>query len=365
MNDMQGVEGPGTDGSSFGFTGTWREFLPIAVTNFLLTIVTLGIYRFWAKARERRYLWSRTHFIDDSFEWTGTGKEMFLGFLIVMAVLLPTFLAIQFAAQALILRGQTLAAGILVFAVYGGIFYLYHVARFRALRYQLSRTWWHGIRGGSDHGGWDYGWSGVWKTLVGTLALGLLVPWAMTQLWNERWNRMSFGPHKFEANAETSGLMMRWLLVYLTPFAGFLLMLLAMAGGAAIGSVGGSDGALIGGAVAAVIGGLLFYLVFLLASLSFYALFYRHVADATSVGGLQFEFTARTKDWLKLILGNIGLVIVTLGFGLLFLSYRNWSFVVRHMEARGHVDLDALTQSTTHAPTDAEGIADAFDFGAV
>jgi uncharacterized membrane protein YjgN (DUF898 family) len=365
MNDMQGVEGSGTDGSSFGFTGTWREFLPIAVTNFLLTIVTLGIYRFWAKARERRYLWSRTHFIDDSFEWTGTGKEMFLGFLIVMAVLLPTFVAIQFAAQALILRGQTLAAGILVFAVYGGIFYLYHVARFRALRYQLSRTWWHGIRGGSDHGGWDYGWSGVWKTLVGTLALGLLVPWAMTQLWNERWNRMSFGPHEFEANAETSGLMMRWLLVYLTPFAGFLLMLLAMGAGAALGSVGGSDGALVGGAVAAVIGGLLFYLVFLLASLSFYALFYRHVADATSVGGLQFEFTARTKDWLKLILGNIGLVIVTLGFGLLFLSYRNWSFVVRHMEARGHVDLDALTQSTTHAPTDAEGIADAFDFGAV
>ena len=68
------------------FTGNWKDYLPIAATNVLLIIVTLGIYRFWAKARERRYLWSRTHFIDDQFEWTGTGKEMFVGFLFVVAI---------------------------------------------------------------------------------------------------------------------------------------------------------------------------------------------------------------------------------------------------------------------------------------
>ena len=31
------------------------------------------------------------------------------------------------------------------------------VAAFRALRYRLSRTWWRGIRGGSDEPGWNYG----------------------------------------------------------------------------------------------------------------------------------------------------------------------------------------------------------------
>ena len=36
--------------SAFGFDGTWREFAPIAFTNLLLTIVTLGFYRFWATA---------------------------------------------------------------------------------------------------------------------------------------------------------------------------------------------------------------------------------------------------------------------------------------------------------------------------
>ena len=99
------------DDRAIRFTGTWREYLPIAVTNVLLIIVTLGVYRFWATARQRRYLWSRTHIIDDSLEWTGTGKEMFLGFLMVVAFLLPFFLFIQFLFPALVARGKEAAAG--------------------------------------------------------------------------------------------------------------------------------------------------------------------------------------------------------------------------------------------------------------
>jgi uncharacterized membrane protein YjgN (DUF898 family) len=362
MNDMTGTSGAyEASDSAFAFTGSWREFLPIALTNLALTIVTLGVYRFWAKARERRYLWSRTRFIDDSFEWTGTGKEMFLGFLLVIVVLLPALLIINFGLEALILRGRFVLAGILGVAIYSALFYLYHVARFRALRYQLSRSYWHGIRGGSDDAGWGYGWSGVWKTLVGTLALGLLIPWSMTQLWNERWGKMSFGPHPIEAHASAEGLMGRWMLIYLTPIIGMVLIMVA---GAAFGSSLGDEPN--GGTLLLfMLVPLAFYIILLLVSLSFYALFYRHVADATSVGGIDLEFSARTKDWLKLILGNIGLVIVTLGIGLIFISYRNWSFLVRHMEARGIIDLDRLTQSTTRAPTDAEGLADAFDFGAI
>jgi Bacterial protein of unknown function (DUF898) len=111
--------------------------------------------------------------------------------------------------------------------------------------------------------------------------------------------------------------------------------------------------------------GLGLYLAFILVTLSFYALFFRKVAEATSVAGIDFAFTAHTTDWLKLILGSIGLVIVTLGFGLMFIGYRNWSFIVRHMEATGEVNLDLLKQSQTRAPGEAEGLADAFDIGAI
>ena len=93
-------------GSAFRFNGSWREFAPIAFTNLLLTIVTLGIYRFWATTRERRYLWSRTDFIDDPLEWTGTGLELFIGFMMVVALLFVPLLVIQFLVQALAMRGE-------------------------------------------------------------------------------------------------------------------------------------------------------------------------------------------------------------------------------------------------------------------
>ena len=99
------------DERAIRFTGNWREYLPIAATNVALIIVTLGIYRFWATARQRRYLWSRTHIVDDGLEWTGTGKEMFFGFLMVVAFILPFFVFIQFLFPALVARGKEAAAG--------------------------------------------------------------------------------------------------------------------------------------------------------------------------------------------------------------------------------------------------------------
>jgi uncharacterized membrane protein YjgN (DUF898 family) len=99
--------------------------------------------------------------------------------------------------------------------------------------------------------------------------------------------------------------------------------------------------------------------------LAYYAAFYRRVVEATSLGPLQFAFTARTMDWLKLVLGSLGLIVVTLGLGYVFVGYRNWSFFVRHLEAYGELPLEALTQSETRAGSDAEGLASAFDIGAI
>ena len=66
-----------------------------------------------------------------------------------------------------------------------------------------------------------------------------------------------------------------------------------------------------------------------------------------------------------LLLGNVALAIVTLGFGLAYWGYRNWAFMVRHMHLYGEINVSELSQSTTHAPAEAEGFADAFDIGAI
>jgi hypothetical protein len=39
--------------------------------------------------------------------------------------------------------------------------------------------------------------------------------------------------------------------------------------------------------------------------------------------------------------------------------------MVRHLRVHGVIDVSRLTQSTTHAPREAEGFADAFDVGAI
>ena len=68
------------------YRGTRGELFPLAVTVALLTLVTLGIYRFWGKTRIRKYIWSSTVGDGDAFEYTGTGLEKFLGFLVAVTV---------------------------------------------------------------------------------------------------------------------------------------------------------------------------------------------------------------------------------------------------------------------------------------
>ena len=124
----------------------------LAFWTGLLTVLTLGIYRFWARTRLRRYIWSAIDAGGDSFEYTGMGLEKFLGFLIALVVLAvylgllqvvlsfvgfnlwgaissepngPTDMLMQMAA--------TYAAGLAVLPL---IFF----AQYRARRYMLSRT---------------------------------------------------------------------------------------------------------------------------------------------------------------------------------------------------------------------------------
>lgn len=242
-------------------------------------------------------------------------------------------------------------------------FYLIGVARFRALRYRLSRTYWHGIRGGSDSQGFGYGLSYMWKTLAGSLALGLLIPWSMMSLWNERWNAMSFGPHPFQSAGQHGPTMKRFLLFYLSPIA--LLILFAVIGLATGSSIMAGQRPSPGAIFLIALVPVLFYVLFGLIALAFYAKYFREAVGGLSLSTLDFHFTASTKAWLKLFLGDIALVLGTLGLGYMFLSYRHWKFFITHMEATGEIILDELTQSETRTSRHGEGLLDALDMGAI
>lgn len=355
-----------TQARAFSFSGNWREYAPIAFTNLLLTIVTLGIYRFWAITRTRHYLWSHTRFIDAQLEWTGKAKELLIGFLMVLILFGVPFLCLRSGVEALVLQGHPGAAALLSFSAAVAILYLTGIARYRALRYRLSRTYWHGIRGGSDDSGWSYGFSYIWRTFVGALPMYLATPWAMMSLWNLRWNKLSFGSEEFVAKGKAGPIFARFLLFYLLP------ILLAIVAIAAAGTFGGMFGGLIVISNFPMPLRILAYLIIVLGvyallgiiALAYYSAFLQEAIGNMKLGRLHFHFDANLDDWVTLALGDVALVVGTLGVGSVFLNYRHWKFFITHLDATGEVYVDEFTQSTTREPKQGEGLLDALDIGA-
>ena len=84
---------------SSSFRGKGSEFFGVVVVNWLLTVITLGLYYPWAKERTLKYLYANTYLENDRFQFSGTGKEMFVGFIKVFGMFLFLYLAFLFAAQ--------------------------------------------------------------------------------------------------------------------------------------------------------------------------------------------------------------------------------------------------------------------------
>jgi hypothetical protein len=64
---------------AIAFHGSGGELFGVYIVNLCLTLVTLGLYRFWARVQVLRYLWSQTAFAGDHFAYYGTGKELWKG----------------------------------------------------------------------------------------------------------------------------------------------------------------------------------------------------------------------------------------------------------------------------------------------
>jgi uncharacterized membrane protein YjgN (DUF898 family) len=225
---VSGISGTLMVKESPSYDGRAGELFKIVLANLMLTFVTAGIYRFWAKTRVRRYFLSRASFLGDRLEYTGTGKELFLGFLIVLAILVPISIAFQLASNAAFTAGSEIFAA--VQAGYFVLFYfLFFVATYRARRYRLSRTMWRGIHGGQTGSAMLYAVHGMLWSTITVLTLGLAYPVMRLKLQAYKTDRMSFGNRTFSFDGGIGPLFGTWLLPWLglvvaaTPF-GLLMM---------------------------------------------------------------------------------------------------------------------------------------------
>jgi uncharacterized membrane protein YjgN (DUF898 family) len=164
-------------GATGCFTGRMRAFRKIILRGALLQVVTFGIYRFWLTTDARRFLWANTEIGGDSLEYSGTAMELFLGFLMAIALLVPVYVLLFVGSLELGLVSRLSSVGAFAFlAVFG------QYAYYRARRYRLTRTVFRGIRFHQSGSALAYALRSLLWGLVTALTLGLAYPWAQASL---------------------------------------------------------------------------------------------------------------------------------------------------------------------------------------
>ena len=159
------------------FTGERSEFFRLVARGAALELVTVGFYRFWLVTDIRRHLWSNTVIDGDAAEYTGRGKELLLGFLFALAILVPIYLG-YFLISVEAERFKSFASFPLIAA-----FYVFgQFAIYRARRYRLTRTVWRGVRFWMDGSGWAYAGRATLWLLFAILTLGFALPWRLAAL---------------------------------------------------------------------------------------------------------------------------------------------------------------------------------------
>lgn len=397
----------------------------LSLYNFLLRILTLGIHHFWGKTEVRKRLWSSVRINGEPLEYTGTGRELFIGFLIVfVVVLLPVMLA-TFAAVFL-LGPDTQLIRIFQVAVYVLFVFLTGIAIYRAQRYRLNRTRWRGIRAGLTGNSLKYGWTYFWTPLLVPITLGWIGPWRATLLQKMVTNDMQFGNRRFHFSGSSRPLYKSFTVFWL------LTALLAGATLAAISAAAFDLAAVIESEgkvqlppdrileiLAVVYGGIfLAGLVYMVLSAWYRAAMMRHFARYTHLDGLTFRSTVRAHgllwisitNYLLLITGAIVITIAIAAVGMVLFSAlagagidplgintaasagivmqkvsgvmtflfllalglflpitqaRSTGYLVRNMALDGTIDLGTVAAGADQDIKRGEGLAQAFDIDAL
>ncbi|HEX8662410.1 MAG TPA: DUF898 family protein [Beijerinckiaceae bacterium] len=288
---------PLPDRTPVAFAGNPGDFMRLLVRGGLLQIPTAGFYRFWLITDVRRHLWGNTRIGRETLEYTGTGRELLIGFMIALAVLAPIYVA-YFVAGLMAERLQAFASLPLFLLLY--VFGQY--AAFRARRYRATRTIFRGVRFWMTGSAWRYAGKAILWDLATVLSLGLALPWRMAALERYKMQNTRFGdlPGEF---AGTGGDLFRrgfglWLLT-----VGLIVATAAFA-------LGGRSG------LGAVLGMLTLISLVIVLPLSvpfFRAFVIQWLIAGLRFGGVSFESTltkgAVVNCYAKWLAANLGLGI--------------------------------------------------------
>jgi len=204
-----------TEPGRFDFTGDGATLLALYIKLILFSIVTFGIYSFWGRAAIKQYLWSRIRLAGQPFAFHGTGKEMFLGWLKLMGVVILFYGS---AEVALVYLGEREAGGVVGLILILGFALLAPLALHGAIRYRWSRTSWQGRRFAYRGDFWKLAtivWLGLSLTVV---SLTLYLPIFITDLRRYVVENTWFGGQQFEFRGDGKDLLWPYVKLLLLFF---------------------------------------------------------------------------------------------------------------------------------------------------
>lgn len=383
------------------YRGDPAKLFPLALGTGVLGVVTLGIYRFWAKARIRRHVWGQVRVGDDAMEFTGTGLEMFLGFLMAVVALAVYLAVVQLILFAVGIRFvldpqnemEEIAQGISVALSFLAVLPLMLFAAYRARRYKLARTRLRGIRFAMENAAGGYMLRGLVYLALTVGTLGLLWPLMTYRLEAYMTERTWYGGARFRQGGRWTGLYrayghvlvgigmllgagllgvagMEWqagllaalgvvwgmvgLVIYRVRAFAYLMGAKEMDGGLGFRAAPRAGrvvwlylkGALIVGLLGGIASGMIFAPVWSMMA---------GVEEPSALMAVEFA-----------VLGVAAYLLVLTVFGaltLVFISQPILGHFVESVTVTGAEAIDAVRQRVSDRGADAEGLADALDMG--
>jgi len=302
------------------FYGSGGSLFGIHLVNTFLTIITLGIYYFWAKVRVRRYLLSESEFEGDRFAYHGTGQELLIGFLKMLVFFaLPMFLLGILRVFLVRMHGLRAVIG---FVTYIAILILIPYAIVGARRYRLSRTSWREIRFSFRGSARDFIRLFVTGGLLSTITLGLYYPFFDTKRHGFMISHSYFGNKKFDFDGKGRDL-----------FGSFLLAIVL-----SIPTLG-------------------------LIWFWYHAKKQRYYWQHTSFTVARFRSTVTGTRLFVLNAGNFFLLICSLGLAFPWVMVRNIRFAFRYLFLQGPLDLSGIQQEAQITTATGEALAGFLDAG--
>jgi uncharacterized membrane protein YjgN (DUF898 family) len=317
--------------SGFVFTGRAGPYFRIWIVSLFLSIVTLGIYSAWGKARKKRYLYAHTKLDETGFEFRGSPIAILKG----RAIALLLFGG--FALSGHVFPVMRLAFVLLLLILLPWIV----VA---AARFNARNSAWRNIVFGFDG---SFGEAAKVFLGFGALALvtlGLGYPYFKMRRTRFIIEHHSFGTTHFRADLATGGFIITYWFAFLMSLGIVLLVVFVTV--VVTSAAGGSSHA----KPSAFNVSVLTILVYA-AYIAVFAYIRAEVGNLTFngvvAGVLRCRSTLRTRDLVWLYLSNIVAILATLGLAMAWVTVR----MARYRAANLYLIGEATPESFTGAAT--------------